>query len=321
MRLFKISLLLLVFSFGISAHAQLDTGFLQDNQTTLTLEPEFPKPGELVTVSIESYGSGVNNSNIVWRYGGEIIADATNQRSAQVFAGGLGETVTVSASLVNQAGVERLYSTTIEPRYIDIVVEAQTRVPDFFAGRAVPSIGSAVNVTALIDNGTQTRNDLVYTWRLNNQVLEGGPIRTRNQTSFDMPRGKQSTLSVEIANINGEIVGRKAIIVESVRPQLSFYESNALHGASHNSIVDSLILFGSSATIVAEPYYLDSRVYNSPDIVEWEIDNTTTGEGLVNPYEITIQKIQEGGVSNLNFHVRSTTQILQGVEDNIDVRF
>jgi len=321
MRLFKISLLLIVFLLAAPAFAQLDTGFLPDGQTSLLTDPAFPKPGELVTVTIESYGSNIYNSNIVWRFDGEIIASATNQRSAQIKAGDLGESAVVSASLVNSAGTERLYSTTIEPRYIDIVVEPQTRVPDFFEGRAVPSIGSAVNVTALIDNNSSDKARLVYTWRLNNKVLEGGPIRSRNQTSFEMPRGKDATLSVEIASTDGEILGRRAVVIQSTRPELHFYNSNALYGPSHNSIVNTLILFGSSATIQAEPYYLDSRVYNSPDIIEWEIDGQTTSLGSANPYEITVQKIQEGGASRLNFHVRSTSEILQGAEDNIDITF
>lgn len=321
MRLIKISLLLLAFVVAAPAFAQLDTGFAQTDQTTLKLEPEFPKPGELVTISLNSYGSSVYNSNIVWRYDGELVADATNKRTIQVVAGDFGEKNTVVASLVSQSGSERQVSTAIEPGYIDIVIEPQTRVPNFFKGRALPSIGSSINATALVNNGNSNQSNLIYTWRLNNKVLANGPIRGTNQITFEMPRGSQSTLSLEIINVNGEVVGRKAIILDSVRPELVFYESNALYGSSHNSIVNSLILLGANATILAEPYFIDSRTYNNPDISEWKIDNSSRTVSAGNPYEITIQKLQDGGSSRVNFHVRSTTEVLQGAEDSIEITF
>lgn len=321
MRLFKISLLLLAFSVVTPVFAQLDTSFIQSNQTSLSTDPEFPKPGELVTVTIESYGSNSFNSNIVWRYDGEIIADATNQRSAQVIAGDLGESNTVNASLVSPTGVQTNVSKVIEPRYIDIVIEPQTRVPDFFAGRALPSIGSSVNATALINNGQSDKSNLVYTWRLNNKVLNGGPIRGSNQISFAMPRGSDAVLTLDISSVSGEVIGRRALIVDSVKPELHFYESNALYGVSHVSITDSLILIGSNTTIVAEPFYLDSRTYNNPDINEWEINTTANTNQGSNPYEVTIQKVESGGSSKVSFHVRSTTELLQGVEDSIVIVF
>lgn len=321
MRLINISLLLLVFLMASPALAQLDTSFNGTTQATLVLDPAFPKPGELVTVSLNSYGSNVYNANIVWSYNGETVTDATNKRTIQIIAGDLGETNSVTASLVTQSGSEQQVSTIIEPKYVDIVIEPQTRVPNFYTGRALPSVGSSINATALINNGTGDKRDLIYTWRLNNKVLSNGPIRGSNQISFDMPRGSQSTLSLEIVNVTGAVVGRKAIILESVRPGLVFYESNALYGSSQNSITNSLVLLGANTTIVAEPYYLDTRTYNNPDISEWEIDNTTKTTNSGNPYEITIQKLQAGGSSRINFHVRSTTEVLQGAQANIEVIF
>jgi hypothetical protein len=72
---------------------------------------------------------------------------------------------------------------------------------------------------------------------------------------------------------------------------------------------------------VAEPYYLDIRTYNDPDINEWEIDRVAQQKSNANPYVITIQKVEEGGQSDVSFHVRSTTELLQGVEDRFKVNF
>ena len=74
-------------------------------------------------------------------------------------------------------------------------------------------------------------------------------------------------------------------------------------------------------SLKAEPFNLDSRVYNNPDVSEWELNGQTTSNGGGNPYEVTIQRTGETGSANLNFHVRDTPQILQGAESNIRINF
>ena len=88
-----------------------------------------------------------------------------------------------------------------------------------------------------------------------------------------------------------------------------------------HTIKDSLALVGNSATIQAEPYNLDLRVYNNPAIHEWEINGRSAGNVGSNPYEVTLQRVGIPGVSNLNFHVRDTEQILQGAQNGVQINF
>lgn len=302
------------------AHAQLDVNSLVSPELLLEVEPEFPRPGEEVTVTINDYRGGTYGSAVTWLYDGQVVDSAENRRSVVVTAGTLNQPATVEAVLSKPGGGKEVLSTTIRPVYLDIIVEAQTRVPDFYRGRALPSIGSMVNVTALVNDG-RMRNDLVYTWRLNRQVLEGGPIRGRNQVSFATPMGENAILSVQATEPNGKVLARRAIFVPSVQPTLSFHEVSALFGVKTRPIDGDLILVGNTATVRAEPYHLDTRVYNNPAITEWKINNTTTGNTGGNPYEVTFQQTGFAGSANLSFQVRDTTQVLQGAKDTIQVRF
>ncbi len=320
MNLFRALFLLTLLIFAAPVSAQLDTSFL-GAQTSLTISPEFPHPGEKTTISFTNYGSSLYNAEIIWRLNDEVVANATNQREVEFIAGEVGDTDIVTVSIIRNSGALQSYSVEIQPTYVDIILEPQTRTPDFYEGRALPSIGSVINATVLVYDGTLRKGDYVYTWRLNNKVLENGPIRGTNQVSFDTPRGSKATLHVEVAGLDGNILGRRAIYFKSVYPELAFYESNALHGQSHTAITDSLVLIGTAATIVAEPYNLDIRTYNNPDINEWEINNTIQSNNNSNPYLITIQKVSEGGTSKVSFHVRSTSELLQGVEDDIRIVF
>ena len=302
---------LLVF-FAIPALAQVDTGFY-GNQPDMSITPEFPRPGEEVTVELKVAGSKTFNSEIVWTINGQVVGDANNKRKVEFVAGPVGKVMTVQAAVNRPSGITDLYTVNVKPTYIDIVLEPQTRVPDFYQGRAQPTVGSLVNATVLVnDGGLIDREDLSYTWRLGGKVLEGGQIRGAKQVSFNTPPGSQSNLFVSVTAPGGKVLGRRAIYFETVKPSLEFYEINALYGQSHNAITDSLVLVGQAATIVAEPFNLDINVYNDPDINEWEIDRVVQSNNNPNPYMITIQKVNEGGSSEVSFHVRSTTEFLQG---------
>ena len=215
----------------------------------------------------------------------------------------------------------RIVRATIKPVYLDVIFEPQTRVPDFYQGRSLPSIGSLVNATALLNVGSTNNSQFVYTWQINRQVIEGGPIRERNQVSFEMPMGNSAILSLRVTDLNGNVLANRAILLPSVEPRISFYEVSPLFGINQKPFDTNLPLIGNSVTVQAEPYYLDSRVYNDPDIKEWKINNTPSNYTGGNPYQVTLQRAGESGVSRLNFHVRDTTQVLQGAEANIQINF
>jgi hypothetical protein len=274
----------------------------------------------MVTITLNDYRSGTYGSNITWVYNGNVVDEAENRRSVLVTAGVLAKETVIEAVLSKPSGGREVLRTSFTPVYLDIIIEAQTRVPEFYLGRALPSVGSMVNVTALVNDGS-IRNDLVYTWILNRQVLEGGPIRGRNQVSFTTPMGDNSILSVEVTEPNGNVLTRRSIFVPSVRPSLSFHEVSSLFGVKRNPINNELIMVGNTATIQAEPYHLDTRVYNNPDIVQWKINNSISQNQGNNPYQITFQPTGFAQSASLNFEVRDTTKVLQGARNNIRVRF
>lgn len=302
--------------------AQFDASSLTAPQLQIELQPEHPQPGEEVTATLNDYSGGGYGANVTWVLDGEVIPNASNQRSVRVTAGAVGEVQTIQAILDTPNGRRQSLAASIAPLYLDIIIEPQTRVPEFYAGRALPSLGSMVNATALLSDETGFLDpDLVYTWRLERQVLEGGPIRGRNQVSFSVPMGKQLIFSVEVARPTGEVIARRAILLPSVRPTLHFYEVSSLLGQRTRALQDTLQISGNSATIQAEPYHLDIRTYNNPDIAEWEIDGTRTTTGGGNPYEVTLQRTGAGGGAEVEFHVRDTAQVLQGARGDLEVNY
>ena len=292
-------------------------------ELALELTPAFPRPGQEVEVVLSDYGSGTFGSAITWRYNGVSIPDTENRRSIVVFAGGLGTTATLEAVLTAPSGAQQVARATVKPLYIDIVIEPQTYTPHFYNGRAVPSINSVVNATALLNNGSALGgSDHFYTWQIGQTVIDGGPLRGAQQVTFEMPLGQSSVLSLSVKDARGNTVGRRSILVPSITPKVSFYEVSSLYGVSTRALdTTGSPLVGSSATLRAVPYFLDTRTYNNPDVLEWSLGGRTVTNSSNNPYIITLQGATQGTNTNVELHVRSLTQILQGAQNSITISY
>jgi len=290
---------------------------------SIALSPSFPGPGQPFTASITDYSGSLFGSEITWTYAGEVVDTFANQRSAELLAGTAGSNATIQANLRTPQGTTEIITRTVNPIYIDIIIEPQTRVPDWYHGRSLPSYTSQVNATALLHNGTNflDSNQIVYTWTVDQQTLENGSIRGGNKMSFTTPRGSAPVLTVNAADLQGNTLARRAVRMTSVQPDMEYYEKHSLYGMRKRPLQSNSALIGNVLTLQAEPFNLDTRVYNRPDIAQWEINNVETSNGVANPYEITLSRAGIGGRTVLNFHVRSLSEILQGTEDSVVVNF
>lgn len=323
MRLRVLFVALVIFLPSAVAMAQFDVNqFGETPQIAITLDPTHPSPGELVTASLNDYAGGVYGSEITWRYDGEVVAGAANQRQIQFIAGEAGSDTFVEATLSVPQGAAQTLRTLVSPVYMDIIIEPQTRVPDWYIGRSLPSLGSQINATVLLNDGTFVDpQNVVYTWKINNKVIEGGPIRGGNRVAFPTPRGAGVVVSVTATTPSGNTIASRAISVNIVLPELAFYEKHTLYGMQFTPLTSNTSLIGSILTLQAEPFFLDTRVYNDPDVAEWEIDGVRTPNGTTNPYEITLRRSGTDGRTLVNFHVRSLQEVLQGSKESIAISF
>lgn len=312
-------LLSILFVAPFVSHAQFLTDSVSEAGPALLLQPAYPAPNEVVTVSIDNYLSNLYSAEITWYLNGTEIPETKNERELEIQVGDVGSTNIIEAKLVIPQHGTQIIKTTIKPVYLDVIVEPQTHVPDFYIGRALPSTGSLTNLTTIISGSSIPNSDLVFTWRVNNQVVGGGGGRGQSSVSFDTPQGSQIIVSLDVSKLDGAALASRSFTIPSVSPQLRFYEVSTLYGINRKHLT-SFNLISNSATILAEPFYLDSRVYNNPDIKNWTIDNNTVTTGG-NPYEINFERVDYGGKAKLGFHVRSTSNLLQGARGQLDVNY
>ena len=313
-----LSTFLLFILLPLSLQAQvLSDGFISSD-INLELAPSHPQPNDSFTATLNDYSGGIG-AEINWYYNGTQLREIKNSRSITLTSGEAGTRGMVRAVLVYQDGSTRTFDAAVNPVYLDIIIEPQTHVPTFYKGRALPSTGSSINATALLGTPGLSATTYYYTWKINNKVHLGGPLRGGNKISFIMPQDSRSVLSLEVTTLNGIMVASRAVSIPSVSPKLLFYEVSTLYGLESKAITSSFALIGNSATLRAEPYFLSSQVFNQPDILSWKVAGNEIGITGANPYEVTLQKTGFPGTTNIRFHVRSTDILLQGAEKGISV--
>lgn len=313
-------LFLCLFSFS---HAQFDSS-VASQEAIIELTPFYPEPKSEFTASLNDYSLPAQVSAITWKVNNIVVPEAKNQRTVTLTAGGLGKSTVVEAVIeLAGSGVTKTVRKEITPIYLDIIVEPQTRTPSFYLGRALPSLGSTINLSAIVSGASVPQSNLLYTWRVNNIVIEGGSQRGRNKTSAPIPYGQGVLISLDVAKLDGRLLATKNIQVRTVSPKIYFYESSSLYGLK-NKPLTNISMLGDSVVVQAEPYNLDIKTYNYPDHLTWNIDgNESPNSFNKNPYEITLAR-PEGyftGTSNINFHVRNLSQILQGAEGDFTINF
>jgi hypothetical protein len=287
--------------------------------TDIEVQPTYPQPEETVQFTLNDYEGGYYGATLEWFKNGTLIPNTQSKRTITLTAPKAGESDTISLVLKTPTGKTRVLRKVISPLYADIIVEPQTHVPNFYKGRALPSAGSTINLTALLSDTGFRDTDLVYRWEVGDEVIEGGALRGRNQISFVAPQDSEIFVSLQISTPAGETLADRAIFIQSVRPMLAFYEINALYGVEPRAIGKDFTMISDSTVIVAEPYYLDSNVFNYPNVLEWKINRDTVESTSGNPYELLLEKTGDSGTATINFQVQSTTDFLQGARSSFEI--
>ncbi len=287
---------------------------------SIDIEPTYIKPLSKFTVSLNDYSFGSQVAGIKWQINNKLMSESANERSVSLVSPEQGGQMVIEAVVELVGGGKSVARKVITPTYLDIIVEPQTRTPFFYQGRSLPSIDSRMNLIALVNGTTVSSNDLIYTWQLNNKVVDGGSLRGKNTITITIPMGQYNIITLEVSNLAGESLVRRSIQVRNFTPKVTFYEVSSLYGQSKRAVTN-LSLISDSDSIQAEPYYLDIETYNKPDLLEWKLGGVKSPTSAGNPYQITLARNGGNGRSTVDFHVRNLTQLLQGSQGSFNVNF
>lgn len=296
-----------------TAHAQIALGVTEN--IALTISPQYPRPGDTVTVSLDAYTVNTIGATVLWYVNDVEQPDLRNERTISTTAGGLGERSEIRATIVHANGTSINTTTAITPTNTDIILEADTYIPAFYKGRALPSMSAPVR--AIVITNTREGGDAAaysYDWRLDGSSMYGGPVLGKQSVNMTMPRYDDEVLSVVVYNTRGEAIGRSALKLESVEPELHFYEDNPLRGLSRKAIGSQYVLVGDEVSVHGKPYFLDATPSERGDTYKWNVNNTPVTNDNSDQHIITLRKSDQGGLATIGFSIETIRQIPQLVE-------
>lgn len=319
--LFVLFALVCIVLFFAPCAAEAQFGGL-NTQASLVANPPYPEPNRDVSIALSAYAMDTSGATITWYVDGVEQTTFKNERSMTTTVGELGTEQTIRAVVSPLAGPSASLSLTLKPSYLDIIVEADTEIPRFYKGRALPSSGAPVRIVAIPNvSKTASLSSYTYIWELDNKVLFGGPVRGKYAADITMPTYNNALLSVSVIASSGELLTKKTTRLTTAKPELYFYVDNPLRGISRRTIDEKFALVEDEVTVRAVPYFISKGLTKTSGTYEWQINGRPVENVNDDPLLITLRKTGGSGSADIRFRINNTKELLQYVVSSFTVFF
>lgn len=319
--IFKLGTILLFFCIlALTTHAQIPTSI---DGVNINANPENPRPGDSIEISVESFNFDLNSASIVWIVDGKTKEQGIGLKNIKVIGPKTGISMVVRAIIKTIEGREIQKNITIKTGSVDIIWESSGYTPPFFKGKLPFAYQNTVRFIAIPHIGRDGVSEmdpktLVYSWKLGGKYIDGGQGYGKQSVevqSGDIP--KPLDVSVEVYNREQTVNTVGYITLEPAEPNLSFYEEDALYGVLFNKSLSGRVqMKNSEMKILAVPYgFAEGNTYN------WSINNAEQTDLLQNRSIVVRTKGDTDGSSSIDLDVRNIENILQGVRNGFTVYF
>ncbi len=308
--------LVVFFAWVSPSFAQLSLG---GDQLQISASPLFPEPNGRVRLSIDTFAVDVVGADLYWYIDGVLEESLTNSLEVSVVAGKLGVETSIQVRVVKNGVTTEIINHAIKPIAIDVVIEADTYVPQLYKGRALAGSESNIRAIAFVHTGAGVNaSELSYRWSLDRKVLFGGAIKGKNVIETTMPVFAGSKLLVEVTDMYGNLIGQKNIPLTRHQPELYFYEYSPLRGLAGRAIENDLVVISDPTTIYAEPYFMNMKNSEVNATFEWKVGNERIDTPQI-PNVISVRDPGDKDFERLSIGVRGG--LAQYLQESIMLRF
>jgi len=276
-KLFILSLLLFLFSFGtLNTNAQFGGG-----ATTLSISPEFPRPGNDVSLTLTSLNINLDSATITWYLNGEERGVGIGKKKVFVRVGDVGKSYEVLVVVIGADGKRVSLSSTILPQGVDIVWQAHAYTPPFYKGRSLSPSAGLVVVTAIPDlidaRGKKVDpSNAIYTWSERGIVLGNASGYGKQSIILENGTVPQSPLivTVTVSSFDNTVKAKQTVKIPVTDPVLVFYEKHPLKGLEYNNaLTNNFIMTEEEIVIQAEPFFFSlDDLFNKLVRYRWKIN-------------------------------------------------
>jgi hypothetical protein len=320
-------------TFGQSGIESLLGKSLQSSNSTvsISLSPTNPGPNADVTATVSSFQANADTTNIAWFINGQKKLTGVGKKNFTFRTGDVGDTITLSVVLDTEMFGVIKKELTILPNSLEVLWEADTYVPPFYKGKALPSSQSSVRVIAMprfVEQNTVINpNSVVYVWKKGYFKDQDGSGFGKN--AFVYKTGytfNDDEITVSATTQNGSISIAKKIPIHVYEPKILFFENKPLESIRYeNALMDVFNYVENEVTLHAVPFFFSiSDMKNNTASFIWKLDGKTLETDPENKSEFTLRKPEKGSgryqlkldVNNLGYDLQTSSKNLTLVYDN-----
>lgn len=245
-----------------------------------TVAPEAPGPNQLVYIEAEGVGPFLGNATITWQVNGTTVSSGAGQTTFSFTTGGVGSATRVHV-IINSSQGTYTHDFVFAPSVVDLVWEADTSAPLFYAGKTLYSAGSSLKVvafpTVVSGRSVVPTNALSYQWSRGGNLVPDASGLGKSVFVFNGDE-IQSAESVSVdVYLNGAKVGHSDITIPATDPKVIIYDYDPLRGELlDRALPNAFSLNAAEMTLEAEPYFFsNSSVRRGTLAYAWTLNDTS----------------------------------------------
>lgn len=296
-------------------------------QISVDITPEAPKPGDTVTLTASGYGTDLNQAKFTWKLDGVTSLTGTGETVFTFVAGKVGNVDTVSLTILPIGGGPAINKTyTFTPGSVDLLWQAHTYTPPFYKGKALVTPQSQITFVAIPDitnsNGTRVSpKNAIYKWSVDYSVQGSKSGYGKDTFTYDTDILLQShDFSVESYADGQDSTksGEGDLTITPVTSGALVYINNPLYGTLFNKATFSTNMTIPELTFTAVPYYFSPETAGKSLAYQWNLN----GVDLPTPSSqnsLTFTKTSYLGSSDITVNISSPDHILQNATAGFSV--
>lgn len=312
------------FLFALPLMALADTG-PEAGSLQLNMSPQYPSPGDTVTVTATDYAPNASSMSYLWSVNGVVTEQGIGDTSLPVIAGSAGSSQNVTVQVSENGTVEDSESVTVRPADVDLIWEGDTSVLPFYIGRPLPNAQSKITVVAMphIVSGAEDlpANSLIYAWEENGTPMESVSGYGKSSAVFTPPSfGEPFTISVTAETTDGTGVASGTVTITPQTPQVLIYNDPALIGVQFEKRIPSVFPFpGDELSLAAFPIFV-----SNPNALsyQWMLDGAPFSVDPTQPGLVTFRKTgQESGSHTVTFSFKNPNEFAENATASFSLTF
>ncbi len=298
-------------------------------QLDINVFPESPKPGETVTISVQTYGLDLNTQLITWKLNGTEKLKGVGQKKFTFTMGSEGTVSVVQFNVVTTSGSEITKTFRFSPVNVDVLWQANTYTPPFYKGKALYTPEANVIFVAMpniiMNSQRVDPSNIVYTWKQNYDVQGSLSGFGKNTFNFDGPIFVRPT-TIEVsayAAKDPSLKGSGQVVVTPENPMVLLYEENPILGSLFNkSFSGTYLLNDNEVKLAAYPFYFSTTNKNSFVNYTWILNSNKLNNVPANQNNVVLKRTDsDAGSTLVSVHIGNSSKILQEAFADIRIRY